>query len=42
MVRANLRRLIKRILRKYGYPPDLENDAVQFVIEQADVICRDV
>jgi type I restriction enzyme R subunit len=41
-VRANLRRLIKRILRKYGYPPDLENAAVQFVIEQAEVICRDV
>ena len=41
-VRANLRRLIKRILRKYGYPPDLENAAVQFVIEQAEVICREV
>lgn len=39
-VRANLRRLIKRILRKYGYPPDLEQAAVQFVIEQAEVICR--
>lgn len=41
-VRANLRRLIKRILRKYGYPPDLENAAVQFVIQQAEVICRDL
>lgn len=40
-VRANLRRLIKRILRKYGYPPNFEEAAVQFVIEQAEVICRD-
>ncbi|MBN8689965.1 MAG: type I restriction endonuclease subunit R [Armatimonadetes bacterium] len=41
-VRANLRRLIKRILRKYGYPPDFENAAVQFVIEQAEVICKGI
>jgi type I restriction enzyme, R subunit len=41
-VRANLRRLVKRTLRKYGYPPDLEEAAVRFVIEQAEVICRDV
>ena len=41
-VRANLRRLVKRILRKYGYPPDLEEAAVRFVIEQAEVICREV
>ena len=39
-VRANLRRLIKRILRKYGYPPNLEEAAVRFVIEQAEVICK--
>lgn len=38
-VRANLRRLIKRVLRKHGYPPVLENAAVQFVIEQAEVLC---
>jgi len=41
-VRANLRRLVKRILRKYGYPPDLEDAAVRFVIEQAEVICREI
>ena len=39
-VRANLRRLIKRILRKYGYPPNLEEATVRFVIEQAEVICK--
>ncbi len=37
--RANLRRLIKRILRVHGYPPDLEEAAVRFVIEQAEAIC---
>jgi len=41
-VRANLRRLVKRILRRYGYPPDLEEAAVRFVIEQAEVICAEV
>lgn len=27
----------KRILKKYGYPPDLENDAIRTVIEQAEI-----
>ena len=37
-VRANLRRLVKRILRKYGYPPDKQEKATQTVIEQAEVL----
>jgi type I restriction enzyme R subunit len=41
-VRANLRRLVKRVLRRHGYPPDMEERAVSYVIEQAEVICRDV
>ncbi len=28
--------LVKRILKKYGYPPDLQDDAVRTVIEQAE------
>jgi REP element-mobilizing transposase RayT len=36
--RANLRRLVKRILRKYGYPPDKQGQATQTVIEQAEVL----
>jgi len=40
-VRANLRRLVKRVLRRHGYPPDMEGRAVGSVIEQAEVICRD-
>jgi type I restriction enzyme R subunit len=37
-VRAQLRVYVKRILRKYGYPPDLEEKATQTVLEQAEVL----
>ena len=37
-VRANLRRLVKRILRKYGYPPDKQESATSTVIEQAAIL----
>ena len=37
-VRANLRRLVKRILRKYGYPPDKQESATRTVLEQAEVL----
>jgi type I restriction enzyme R subunit len=37
-VRANLRVIIKRILRKYGYPPDKQEKATQTVLEQAEVL----
>ena len=40
-VRARLRVLVKRILRKYGYPPDLQEKATQTVLEQAEVLCAD-
>jgi type I restriction enzyme, R subunit len=36
--RARLRVLVKRILRKYGYPPDLQDSAVQTVLQQAEVL----
>lgn len=36
--RARLRVLVKRILRKYGYPPDLEDAAVRGVLAQAEVL----
>jgi len=35
--RARMRVLVKRILRKYGYPPDLQDGAVQTVLRQAEV-----
>lgn len=34
--RARMRVLVKRILRKFGYPPDLQNEAVQTVLRQAE------
>ncbi|KPD32349.1 DEAD/DEAH box helicase [Thermus scotoductus] len=37
-VRAHLRRLVKRVLRKYGYPPDKQERATQTVLEQAEVL----
>ncbi len=37
-VRANLRRLVKRTLRKHGYPPDKQEKATRTVIEQAAVL----
>ncbi|MBI3272662.1 MAG: HsdR family type I site-specific deoxyribonuclease [Planctomycetes bacterium] len=37
-VRAKLRVLVKRILRKYGYPPDKQEKATQTVLEQAELL----
>ncbi|MDE0373170.1 MAG: type I restriction endonuclease subunit R [Rhodospirillales bacterium] len=37
-VRANLRRLIKRILRRHGYPPDKQEKATRTVLEQAEAL----
>jgi type I restriction enzyme, R subunit len=36
--RAQMRVLVKRILRKYGYPPDLQDAAVQTVLQQAEAL----
>lgn len=37
-VRAQLRVIVKRIQRKYGYPPDKQEKATQTVLEQAEVL----
>ena len=37
-VRANLRRLVKRILRRHGYPPDKQEKATLTVLEQAEAL----
>ncbi|MBE3064449.1 MAG: DUF3387 domain-containing protein, partial [Spirochaetes bacterium] len=37
-VRAQLRVLVKRILRKHGYPPDKQEKATQTVLEQAALL----
>lgn len=36
--RARMRVLVKRILRRYGYPPDLQDEAVQTVLAQAEAL----
>jgi len=40
-VRAHLRVLVKRILRRYGYPPDKQEKATQTVLEQAEVLSQE-
>ena len=37
-VRAKLRLMVKRILRKYKYPPDGQEEAVQTVLQQAEAL----
>ena len=37
-VRARLRLMVKRILRKYKYPPDLQDGAVELVLQQAEAL----
>jgi len=40
-VRAQLRVIVKRILRKYGYPPDKQEKATQTVLEQAELLSQE-
>lgn len=40
-VRAKLRVMVKRILRKHGYPPDKQEKATKTVLEQAELIAAD-
>lgn len=37
--RARIRVLVKRILNRYGYPPDLQEEAVKTVLMQAELLC---
>jgi type I restriction enzyme R subunit len=40
--RARMRVLVKRVLKRFGYPPDLSEAAVQTVLAQAEVLLREV
>jgi type I restriction enzyme R subunit len=40
-VRAHLRVIVKRILRKYGYPPDKQEKATALVLEQAEALSQE-
>ena len=41
-VRARLRLAVKKVLREYGYPPDMQKLAVDRVIEQAELVAKDL
>jgi type I restriction enzyme R subunit len=39
--RAKIKVLVKRILWKHGYPPDLQNEATKLVLQQAELLCAE-
>ena len=39
--RAKIRLIVKRIFNKCGYPPDLQDEAVRTVLQQAELLCAD-
>jgi len=39
--RAKIKVLVKRILRKHGYPPDLQDEATKLVLAQAELLCAE-
>lgn len=40
-VRAEIRTRVRRLLRRYGYPPDKQDAAVETVLKQAAALCRE-
>ncbi|EDM70675.1 type I site-specific deoxyribonuclease, HsdR family protein [Roseobacter sp. AzwK-3b] len=40
-IRKKMRVSIRRILRKHGFPPDLQSDAIKKVVQQAEVLARE-
>ncbi|PIR92432.1 DEAD/DEAH box helicase [Candidatus Falkowbacteria bacterium CG10_big_fil_rev_8_21_14_0_10_44_15] len=40
-IQAKLRVYVKKLLRKYHYPPDRQGNATQTVLEQANLLCKD-
>ena len=40
-IRAKLRVMVKRVLKKYNYPPDKQEHAINTVLEQAAVLTAD-
>ncbi len=39
--RAKIRVVVKRILNRFGYPPDLQEEAVKTVLMQAELLCAE-
>lgn len=40
--RAKVRVIVKRLLRKHGYPPDKTEKATELVLEQAEQLCQEI
>ena len=40
-IQAQMRVAIKRLLKKYDYPPDKRKEAVETVMKQAELMCRE-
>ena len=40
--RAKIRVMVKRILKKHDYPPDLQDEATKTVLAQAELLCADL
>ena len=38
---AKIRVMVKRILNRFGYPPDLQDEAVKTVLAQANLLCAE-
>lgn len=41
-VRAKLKVIVKRLLRQYGYPPDMQALATETVLKQAEMIANEL
>ncbi len=41
-VQANLRVIVKRVLRQFGYPPDMEKLATETVLKQAEMVADEI
>jgi type I restriction enzyme R subunit len=41
-VRAKLRTAVKRVLRRFGYPPDQQEAATDLVLQQAELLCAEI
>ncbi|MDD4681486.1 MAG: DUF3387 domain-containing protein, partial [Clostridia bacterium] len=39
-VKAQMRMTIKRLLKRYGYPPDKTPEAVKLVMDQTELMCK--
>jgi type I restriction enzyme, R subunit len=39
--RAKIRVMVKRILNRHGYPPDLQEEAIMIVLKQTELLCAD-